>query len=166
MKVENCIACQTLRGELEPPGGVIYQDDFWWLDHVLPPVFIRGKLVLKLKRHCEHLSRLTVAETATLGPLIQRVCAALQDVTGAEKIHVASYGEGVRHVHFLITPRTADLPAGNIYLTIWLMWRRGLYRLGHRRVVYHESCAGKIADQIRQTLNSEMRFSLRTGPPR
>ena len=145
---EKCLACSTIKGELVPPGGVIYADEFWQVDHVLPPVFIPGMLVLKLKRHCEHLAALNAEEARTLGPIIQKVSQAVQQVTEAEKIHVASYGEGIRHVHFLITPRTADLPASNIRLTFWLLWRRSLYHLGWKRLAY-DAAAIQVANKIR-----------------
>ena len=151
--VDDCLACQVLRAQITPPGGIIYADDFWQLDHTLPPIFILGKLTLKLKRHCEHLSELSGEEAAVLGPLIQQVCRALQDVTSAQKVHLASYGEGVQHLHFLITPRMADLPASNIHLAFWTVWRRGLYRLGRRWAVYDQADAQKIADRMRSALS-------------
>jgi diadenosine tetraphosphate (Ap4A) HIT family hydrolase len=128
-QIENCLGCKTLTGRINPPGGVIYEDDWWLVDHILPPIFIPGSVVLKLKRHCEHLAALNRSEASSLGPNIQSVSQVVQQVTHAEKIHVASYGEGVKHIHFLITPRTADLPASNIRLTLWLGFRRWLFKL-------------------------------------
>ncbi len=62
-KKTNCLVCLTLCGEAAPPGGVIYEDPHWLVDHALPPVYFRGQLILKLKRHCEHLAELTPAES-------------------------------------------------------------------------------------------------------
>jgi diadenosine tetraphosphate (Ap4A) HIT family hydrolase len=128
--VENCLACDTLSGKIVPPGGVIYADEYWQVDHALPPIWVPGLLVIKLRRHCEHLAELSPAEAAAFGPFIQQISRVLQEVTKAQKIHVASYGEGIRHMHFLVTPRTAEMPASHIQLTFWLLWRRSLYRLG------------------------------------
>jgi len=151
----HCLPCQTLEGKLQTPGGVIYEDDHWLVDHSLPPVFIPGKLVIKLKRHCEQLAELTDEEAQSLGSLIQRVALALQEVTGAEKVHVASYGEGVKHVHFLVTPRTENLPASNIRLIYWLLWRRFWYCLGFQRwLAYPETQAAEIARQVRERLSA------------
>ena len=150
--MDGCVVCQMLKKEVCPPGGVIYENETWLLAHSLPPVFIPGKLTLKLKRHRENLSELSTQESVALGPLIQRVCQVLQRVTRAEKVHVASYGEGISHVHFLITPRTENLPASNIQLTFWLLWRRGLYQLRNRGVVFGDGDVIEICDQIRQAL--------------
>jgi len=150
--VVDCLSCQALRGEILTPGGMIFEDEYWLVDHTLPPVFICGKLTLKLKRHCENLAELTKEETAALGPLIQKVCRALQHVTGARKVHVASYGEGVSQVYFLITPRTADLPASNLYLTLWVLWKRGLYRLGIKKGVYSKEDTRICAERVQEAL--------------
>jgi diadenosine tetraphosphate (Ap4A) HIT family hydrolase len=152
MNYQDCLACQILRGVVSPPGGVIYENDFWLIDHSLPPVFILGNLTLKPKRHCEHLSELRNEEAATLGPLILRICWALQEVTGSEKIHVASYGEGVKHIHFLITPRTTKMPASNIQLTIWVLWRRFLFQSGYKGGVYREVEIMKLSNKVRKLM--------------
>jgi len=152
---KNCLACDTLTGKIFPPGGVIYADDYWQVDHALPPIWILGLLIIKLQRHCEHLADLSPAEAAALGPLIQQVSQALREVTKAQKVHVASYGEGIQHVHFLVTPRTTEMPASNIQLTFWLLWRRTLYRLGWKKSVYDPAAASEIAQLVRLTLMLE-----------
>ena len=143
----SCLVCKTLvdgRGTL---GGVIYEDDYWLIDHALPPVFVLGKLIIKLKRHCENLGELTTDEAHVLGTLIRRVTQAVQMATGAEKVHVASYGEGVPHVHFLVTPRTTAMPASNIQLSYWWQWRRLLYRIGWRNLTFSST---EVADMVQQ----------------
>ena len=37
-------------------------------------------MIIKLKRHCEHLAELTPEEAASLGPVLQSTCAALTKV--------------------------------------------------------------------------------------
>jgi diadenosine tetraphosphate (Ap4A) HIT family hydrolase len=148
----DCLVCRTLRGAVTPPGGVICEDQHWLVDHTLPPVFIRGQLILKLKRHCEHLAELTPAESLALGPLIRRVCAAFQAETNAEKVHVASYGEGIGHIHFLITPRTKKLPASNLRMAFWLAGRRFCHRVGFKRLASSPEETAAIARQISQRL--------------
>jgi diadenosine tetraphosphate (Ap4A) HIT family hydrolase len=73
---------------------------------------VPGNLFLILKRHAEQLAELTSDEAASLGPLIQNVCAALTEALHPVKIYVASYGEGVRHIHFHLIPRTLAMPLG------------------------------------------------------
>jgi diadenosine tetraphosphate (Ap4A) HIT family hydrolase len=149
---KNCLVCETLAGKRKTPGGVIYENEYWLVDHILPPVFVLGCLIIKLKRHCEHLAELTVDEAEALGPLLQRVSETLQKLLSAEKVHVASYGEGIKHIHFIVTPRTADLPASNIRLIHWLLWRRFWYRLGWKRIAYDQAQAFEVAAQIRSAL--------------
>ena len=58
-KVEGCLSCKILAGRCAPPGGVIYEDDYWHVDSAASPVLWRGFPIIKLKRHCEHLAELT-----------------------------------------------------------------------------------------------------------
>lgn len=51
-----CMSCDILAGKRTVPGGVIYENEHWRVDSVVSPVVWRGFLVIKLKRHCEHLA--------------------------------------------------------------------------------------------------------------
>jgi diadenosine tetraphosphate (Ap4A) HIT family hydrolase len=152
---QNCIACDTITGNIQSPGGLVTEDTYWQVDHALSPIFIRGQLIIKLKRHCENLSDLTSDEADSLGPLIRQVCHALQVIMCAEKVHVASYGEGISHVHFIVTPRTKELPPSNIRLTMYLTWRRLLYQLGMKGLARSEGEATEIVKQVREALCGE-----------
>ena len=105
-----CMACDANAGRLKPPGGVIYEDDLWRVEHALSPALLRGWLILKPRRHVEHLAELTDDEATALGPLVQRVCRALEHALAAERVYVCSFGELVNHVHFYVLPRYADMP--------------------------------------------------------
>lgn len=106
---ERCMACRANRGELHAPGGVILDDGHWRVEHMLAPAVLPGWLIVKTLRHVESLSGLTEAESAALGPLLARVTAALEGVTGAERVYTCLFAEAVRHVHFHIIPRRASL---------------------------------------------------------
>ena len=77
------------------------------------PVVWRGFLCIKLKRHCEHLAELSPEEASALGPVIQSTCLALAEVLKPARVYVCSFGEGVRHVHWWVLPRPADMPPGD-----------------------------------------------------
>jgi diadenosine tetraphosphate (Ap4A) HIT family hydrolase len=109
--VSGCMACRANADELQAPGGVIYQDAEWRLEHSLSPAPLAGWLVLKPRRHCEGLEALTAAEAAALGPLLRDACAALQAVTGAEKVYCIFLGEAVAHLHLHLISRAPDHPA-------------------------------------------------------
>lgn len=105
-----CVACQANRGELVAPGGVIWDDGLWRVEHQLAPAVLPGWLILKTLRHVESLADLTREEAAALGPLLQKLTAALEAETGADRIYSALFAEAVRHVHVHIIPRRGDVP--------------------------------------------------------
>ncbi len=109
--VGDCLACRANRGELTAPGGVIYDDGRWRVEHQLAPAVLPGWLILKLLRHVTSLAELTVAEAAALGPLLARLTAALEAETGAERVYSVLLAEAVTHVHFHLIPRRATIPA-------------------------------------------------------
>ena len=59
-----CGTCRANRGELRAPGGVIYEDGLWRLEHLLEPVPFAGWLVLKQLRHIESLAEMNPDEGA------------------------------------------------------------------------------------------------------
>jgi diadenosine tetraphosphate (Ap4A) HIT family hydrolase len=104
-----CIACEVVSGRTLPPGGIVLDDGLWVLSHSVSPVLLRGWLILKPRRHVEHLAELTEPEAAALGPLIARVSSAVMRALQAEKVYACSFGELVRHVHWYLIPRYADM---------------------------------------------------------
>ena len=151
MLVDKCLACSTIAGKLQAPGGVIYQDNYWVVEHSLGPVLVRGYLIIKLKRHCEHLAELTPEESRALGGIIQSTCLALSKVIKPDKIHVCSWGEEVKHIHFHVIPRTRDMPVGNLKLLIYLQWLKLLNKLGLNKWVSDEEAA-TVAAKVRQEI--------------
>jgi diadenosine tetraphosphate (Ap4A) HIT family hydrolase len=106
---QRCLACATIAGEVRPPGGVIYEDSQWVVDHALSPVLLVGWLILKTKRHVEHLADLTPDEASGMGPLITKISEVMQTALGAERVYVCSFGEMITHVHLYLLPRYADM---------------------------------------------------------
>lgn len=112
ISLEQCIACRANRGKLTAPGGVIYRDELWVLEHILEPIPMAGWLVLKPIRHVESIAELTAEESASLGPLLQWVTAAMTGVLAPAKIYVCMFAESLDcpHIHFHLIPRTPDVP--------------------------------------------------------
>ena len=104
-----CFSCAVNAGRIVAPGGVIYEDDHWLADHGVD-LLIRGYVVLKPKRHVHELADLLPDEAATLGIAARTVVAAMRSALGTERIYVCSFGETVRHVHFHLLPRYAEMP--------------------------------------------------------
>lgn len=109
-----CLACDANQGRLQPPGGAVFADDDWLLEHSLSPVLLRGWLILKPRRHVEHIADLTPGEYAKLGGLLARASAAMKTSLGAERVYVCSFGESVNHVHFYLVPRYAGMPTNGV----------------------------------------------------
>jgi len=92
-----------------PPGGTIYEDENWIADHGMPSL-VRGYVVLKPKRHVEEITGLLTPESATFGPAYQQLVGAMNLALAPERIYTCSFAEAVRHIHFHLVPRYADMP--------------------------------------------------------
>ena len=111
---QQCKACAEIQGEISAPGGVIYDDGLWYVSHHTGPQTDPGELIVKSRRHCESWSELTREEAVALGPVLRSAIQALERVVVAERIYAVSFNERLRHLHFLLLPRTADMPKGHV----------------------------------------------------
>lgn len=125
-----CSACAEVAGDVSAPGGVIYDDGMWLVSHHAGPFTDPGELILKTRRHCESLSQLTPAEADSLGPVLRAAVGALERVVVAERIYAVSFNERVRHLHFLLLPRTAAMPRGHVISDLYRRGRNLLRRIG------------------------------------
>jgi diadenosine tetraphosphate (Ap4A) HIT family hydrolase len=116
MPNDACVTCRANRDEILAPGGVIYQDSFWRLEHTFEPIPMVGWLVLKPLRHTEAVADLTPEEAAELGPLLRRVAGAMREVLKPVKVYVSLYAEAenAAHIHFHLIPRHDGMPADRI----------------------------------------------------
>ncbi len=156
MQAPHCLSCQILAGEQEAPGGILYENASWIVASRTTPIFVPGNLFLILKRHAEQLAELTSEEAASLGPLIQNMYAALAYLLHPVKMYVASYGEGVQHIHFHLIPRTLAMPVGNGAVFFSQQWRRLLYQLGIKQVACSEAETLQIIASVRQYLTAQV----------
>lgn len=105
-----CVGCQANRDEILAPGGALYDDGLWRLEHTFEPFPMVGWLILKPLRHVESLADLTPDEAAALGPLLRRITAAMMATLALARVYAALYAESVPHVHIHLIPRAPDLP--------------------------------------------------------
>lgn len=105
-----CLACDTLQGRVKAPGGVIYRDEHWMVDHIVSPAAIRGLLIMKVARHAEHFTELTEAELIAMGWLLPRVLRAMTLALKPAKTYVCAFGETVPHVFWYLIPRYPNMP--------------------------------------------------------
>ena len=147
------MACDVLSGELRPPGGGISEDDYWVLDHQFGPVVLPRFLILKPKRHCEHIAELTADEMASFVRLLPLACQSLTSVLNAAKTYVCSFGESVKHVHFYVVPRYAvpgrpEMPANGFDVL------RKAFR--DRLWVCSDEEAALVAERVREEMTRAM----------
>ena len=140
----DCLACDVPAGKIQAPGGMIYEDEYWMVDHSVSPVMLRGFLIIKPKRHCEPLSELTLQEWVTFGPITHNVSKALTQAVSPARVYLCSFGESVTHVHFYLIPRTPDMPANGL-LVLQQMFR-------DKSWLCNDEEAAEVAEQVRQEL--------------
>jgi diadenosine tetraphosphate (Ap4A) HIT family hydrolase len=156
--VPGCMSCDILAGKLTTPGGVIYENEHWHVDSVVGPVYWRGFLIIKLKRHCENLAELTPQEADTLGPVVQATCSALAEVLRPAKVYLCSFGDGIKHVHFWVLPRPQGMRPGMHWVMLNLDLRTVLTRrLGIKRWVCSDEEVAKMTSQVRERVHQLLR---------
>lgn len=139
---QRCSACGEIAGQASAPGGVIHSDGLWFVSHHSGPYTDPGELIVKTHRHCESLGELTGEEAEALGPVLHAAVRALEQVVAAERIYAVSFNERIRHVHFLLLPRTAAMPRGHVISDLYRRARNLLRRFG----VLHNPTAAERAD--------------------
>lgn len=147
--VTGCAACSEVAGDIHAPGGVIVDDGLWFVSHHTGAFTDPGELIVKTRRHCESLAELTPAEAEALGPILHAGVRALERVVVAERIYTVSFNERLRHVHFLLLPRTADMPRGHVISDLYRRVRNLLRKVGVLRNPTAEA-RGEAAMRVRQ----------------
>ncbi|MBD2260493.1 diadenosine tetraphosphate hydrolase [Pseudanabaena sp. FACHB-2040] len=105
MQHPDCLACQTLAGQVTVPGGTIAENEWWLADHCVSAYGV-GAVVVKSKQHRENLWDLSSAESASLGPFLQQISQAISEALGAERVYVGLWvDQPPYHVHFVVQPR-------------------------------------------------------------
>jgi diadenosine tetraphosphate (Ap4A) HIT family hydrolase len=100
-----CLKHQGL-GELAgPPGGYIYEDRHWMVCHAPAKIGPLGTLFIESRRHFLDFAEFDAGEQATYGIVVQRISAALKQLTRAARIYYLSTVEGVPHFHIWLVPK-------------------------------------------------------------
>jgi diadenosine tetraphosphate (Ap4A) HIT family hydrolase len=146
-----CSACAEIAGEISAPGGIVLDDGLWFVSHHTGLYTDPGELIVKTRRHCESLGELTTEEAEGLGLVLQSATHAIEQVVTAERIYAMSFNERIRHVHFLLLPRTKDMPRGHVVSDLYRRARNLLRSLGLLRNPTAAARADAAA-RIRQAL--------------
>ena len=132
----DCLVCRKHRehGSLVP-GGPIGQDELVLVSHIATPDTLGGEaattylghLLVEPRRHAPGLADLTEAEARAVGWWCTRASRALRDVSGAEHVYAAVFGDGVPHLHVHLLPRFPGTPREywGTHVNKWPEARRG-----------------------------------------
>jgi diadenosine tetraphosphate (Ap4A) HIT family hydrolase len=102
----DCLICSM---EEADPAGRVFRDDLWAAE-VAPGYEVPGWFFLRARRHAEKLTGLDEAETAAFGPRARDLVSAIERVTGAPAVYLASFGENHLHFHALVAARGDQVP--------------------------------------------------------
>jgi hypothetical protein len=106
-------------GHCRPSEFTIWRDDLWHVNAGFEPMripFIGG---LAPNAHCR-LEDAPVELLATLGPLLQRVSAAVKSIPGVARTHFSRWGDGSEHFHLWALARPAGMMQGRgAMLAFW-----------------------------------------------
>ncbi len=119
--MSDCLVCRELEGDIELPGGLLWEDENAVAFHT-PPLDgnsepYLGHCLVVTRRHVDHLGDLTVAEAESVARASQALAGALR-AEGAERVHVAVIGLGVAHFHQHLYPRYPDVPPGTPWMSV------------------------------------------------
>jgi len=108
--MENCFICRKHTGEEPaPPGGYIYEDEYWMACHAPGKLGPLGTLFIESKRHILDYAEMNNEESASLGIVMRKIYSALRLHTEAERIYQLTTMEGEPHFHSWLVPRRKDI---------------------------------------------------------
>lgn len=131
-----CLVCRKHR-EQGPlvPGGPVAEDELVLVSHIAAPDALGGQgtraylgqLLVEPRRHAPGLADLTDAEARAVGLWCARASRALRDISGAEHVYAAVFGDGVPHLHVHLLPRFPGTPLEywGTHVNKWPQARRG-----------------------------------------
>ncbi len=98
-----CLGCSIANGEIEIPGGVIYDGNAVVLG-ADPEVPIPGFLIISSKRHVTSFSQYTKEERLEIGEVLYYAEKALKDLKIADELTIVQE-ERSKHFHIWIFPK-------------------------------------------------------------
>jgi len=116
-----CLVCRELSGEIDLPGGFLWDDGEVVAFH-LPPLDgnerpYLGHCLVVTRRHVDHLSDLTATEAPPVAAASRKIAAALR-AEGVERVHVAVICLVMPHFHQHLYPRYPGVPAGTSWMDV------------------------------------------------
>ncbi len=139
--MEDCFLCRKHKGqEGTPPGGYIYEDEYWMVCHAPGTKGPLGTLFIESRRHFLDYSEMTPQESTSLGSVVKKIYRALRMYIHAERIYQVTLIEGTPHFHAWFVPRGKDVA------------ERGLKFLAR-----DDSCSDEEASALAEKLREAMK---------
>ena len=107
--MSDCVMCRSVEGDPDLMREQVWEDDLWRLTTAVQSE-VAGFSYLEPKRHVRYIEELDGPEAATLGAVLARCCAALKQVTAAERVYVYVFGGSVDHLHLHLAPHHTGGP--------------------------------------------------------
>lgn len=105
----SCFICNKHTGTSnQPPGGYIYEDEYWMVCHFPAEQSVLGQLVMESKRHFLDFSDMSDEEARSYGYIVKKLYTILKQVTGAERVYSLVTIEGTPHFHVHFIPRMSQ----------------------------------------------------------
>jgi len=112
--LNDCLVCRKHGGEVDVPGGVIYENDLIYISHAQlwgdEKEHYLGHVFVEPKRHVAEVADLTEEEAKIIGLYTSRIAKALLHTESMEHIYIFVIGDGVSHVHYHVIGRYPDAP--------------------------------------------------------
>ena len=139
--METCFICRKHNGqEATPPGGYIYEDEYWMVCHASGNLGPLGTLFIESKRHFLDYAEMTDEESVSLGNVLKKTYYALRTNVEVERIYQLSTMEGQPHYHCWIIPR-----------------RTGVGERGLKFLARDDSCSDEDAAELANKLCNAMK---------
>lgn len=113
MRVEACDVCREINGDIEVPGGLLWDSALVLAFHVPPLLKLEqliGHLLIVPRRHADTWADLTAGEASEIGTAAAALSGPLRDLTRAERIYSAVVGHHSAHFHLHVFPRYPGTP--------------------------------------------------------
>ncbi|HEX3615914.1 MAG TPA: HIT family protein [Solirubrobacteraceae bacterium] len=111
--MNSCDVCRELNGDVDLPGGFLWECELAVGFHVPPllePEPQLGHLLIAPRRHADTWADLTQSEAAQIGVAAAKLGAALRQETRAERLYSAVIGHHSAHFHLHLFPRYPGTP--------------------------------------------------------
>ncbi|HJR92155.1 MAG TPA: hypothetical protein VJ938_06930 [Acidimicrobiia bacterium] len=104
--MKGCLACDLTSGRVALPGGMVAEEHGWVVEHCVGPLGL-GTLIVKPRRHVEHVANLSDDEALAMGRVLQQAAQIVGRLTDPDQVYVCLWSHASRrpgHIHYVVQP--------------------------------------------------------------